>query len=192
MYSNTLISSQNNLICSGGMIYLMENQRVRLSKELLRRSLTELLFEKNIHKISVREICERAQINRTTFYKYYGSQYDLLTDMENQVLEEIAKVLKPHGVLAFSDEIYQEFSYDRPAASLARYYDNTIVMRGYSKSYGVPGWRLGYVAAPEHLAGVIDQMTTLQQYTFVCAAHPLQRAALSACNCDISARCSKG
>ena len=67
----------------------MENQRVRLSKELLKKSLTELLFEKSIHKISVREICERAQINRTTFYKYYGSQYDLLADMENQVLNEI-------------------------------------------------------------------------------------------------------
>jgi AcrR family transcriptional regulator len=69
----------------------MENQRVRLSKELLRKSLTELLFEKNIHKISIREICERAEINRTTFYKYYGSQYDLLADMENEVLTEIER-----------------------------------------------------------------------------------------------------
>jgi AcrR family transcriptional regulator len=73
----------------------MENQRVRLSKELLRKSLTELLFEKSIHKISVREICERAGINRTTFYKYYGSQYDLLTDMENQVMDEIEGYLTP-------------------------------------------------------------------------------------------------
>jgi AcrR family transcriptional regulator len=73
----------------------VENQRVRLTKEMLRKSLTELLFVKNIHKISVREICERAEINRTTFYKYYGSQYDLLTDMENQVLNEIEGYLTP-------------------------------------------------------------------------------------------------
>jgi hypothetical protein len=75
----------------------VENQRVRLSKELLRKSLTELLFKKSIHKISVREICERAEINRTTFYKYYGSQYDLLADMENEVLTEIEGYLSTSG-----------------------------------------------------------------------------------------------
>ncbi len=70
-----------------------ENQRTRLSKQLLRDSLTKLLYEKSIHKISVREICDRAQINRTTFYKYYGSQYDLLEDMENEVLSQIENYL---------------------------------------------------------------------------------------------------
>ncbi len=47
------------------------------------------MAEKNIHKISVREICDQAQINRTTFYKYYGSPYDLLIDIENVVLAQI-------------------------------------------------------------------------------------------------------
>ena len=68
---------------------MQENQRVRVSKQLLRTGLTDLLLEKSIHKISVREICDRAEINRTTFYKYYGSQYDLLADMENEVLTQI-------------------------------------------------------------------------------------------------------
>ena len=68
---------------------MSENQRVRLSKILLQTSLTELLAEKSIHKISVREICEHAQINRTTFYKYYANQYDLLKAMENEVLTQI-------------------------------------------------------------------------------------------------------
>lgn len=72
---------------------LKENQRVRLSKKMLKDSLIFLLSEKNIHKISVIEICEKAQINRTTFYKYYGSQYDLLKDMENDVLTEIDNYL---------------------------------------------------------------------------------------------------
>ena len=67
----------------------MENQRVRLSKTLLQNSLTQLLADKSIHKVSVREICDLAEINRTTFYKYYGSQYDLLKDMENKVLTQI-------------------------------------------------------------------------------------------------------
>ncbi len=72
---------------------MSENQRVRLSKQCLRESLIRLLKEKSIHKISVREICEEAQINRTTFYKYYGSQYALLSDMENEVLMLIDKYL---------------------------------------------------------------------------------------------------
>lgn len=71
----------------------MENQRVRLSKKLLKDSLIRLLYGTSIHKISVREICEGAQINRTTFYKYYGSQYDLLEDIENDVLTQISGCL---------------------------------------------------------------------------------------------------
>ena len=72
-----------------------ENQRVRLSKQLLKDSLIGLLNEKSIHTISVREICENAQINRTTFYKYYGSQYDLLECIENELLMEIDGCLDP-------------------------------------------------------------------------------------------------
>lgn len=70
-------------------VILKENQRVRLSKNLLRASLIRLLAQKSIHKISIREICQNAEINRTTFYKYYGSQYDLLKEMENEVLTQI-------------------------------------------------------------------------------------------------------
>ena len=64
----------------------MENQRVRITKKLLADSLIHLLGEKNIHKISVREICDDAGINRTTFYKHYKDQYDLLGEIENNVL----------------------------------------------------------------------------------------------------------
>jgi len=70
-----------------------DNQRVRLTKKLLKDSLIRLLQQSSIHRISVREICDRAEINRTTFYKYYGSQYDLLGDMENDVLLEIERYL---------------------------------------------------------------------------------------------------
>ena len=67
----------------------MENQRIRLSKNLLKGSLVKLLHEKSIHKISVREICDLAQVNRTTFYKYYGSPYDLLEGIEGEMLAQI-------------------------------------------------------------------------------------------------------
>jgi len=103
-------------------------------------------------------------------------------------LQAIAQVAREAGLLVLSDEIYRDFSYDGPAESIANYYENTLLLRGFSKTYGVPGWRLGYVAAPKALAGVIDAMTTLQQYTFVCAPHPFQVAALTALGCDTSAQ----
>ncbi len=75
---------------------MIENQRVRLTKQLLRESLIALLSEKSIHKVSVREVCDQAQINRTTFYKYYGSPYDLLIDIEDTVLDQIEDYLSCH------------------------------------------------------------------------------------------------
>jgi AcrR family transcriptional regulator len=71
----------------------MENQRVRLSKKMLKDSLIRLLREKDIQKITVREICDGAQINRTTFYKYYGSQHNLLEDIENDFFRELESSL---------------------------------------------------------------------------------------------------
>lgn len=67
----------------------MENQRVRLSKMMLKNALLRLLKIKAIEKISIYELCDEAQINRTTFYKYYGSQYDLLTEIENDLFSEL-------------------------------------------------------------------------------------------------------
>lgn len=72
---------------------MSENQRVRLSKQLLRQSMIKLLSEKSIHKISVREICDLAQVNRSTFYKHYGSQYDLFHDMEEEILSHVNRYL---------------------------------------------------------------------------------------------------
>lgn len=69
------------------------NQRVRLSKILLKHALTQMLQEQNIYQISIRDLCRRAGINRSTFYKYYGNQFDLLTEMEQDLLGEITAVL---------------------------------------------------------------------------------------------------
>lgn len=63
------------------------NQRIMLTKKLLKDSLIEMLQTQSIHHISIRELCEKAGINRSTFYKYYGSQFDLLEEMEKDLLE---------------------------------------------------------------------------------------------------------
>ncbi len=65
------------------------DQRVILTKRLLKDSLIKLLKEKSIFKITIRELCDIAGINRSTFYKYYDSQYDLLQEMENEILEQV-------------------------------------------------------------------------------------------------------
>ncbi len=95
-------------------------------------------------------------------------------------LKSIAEEASRNNLIVLSDEIYRDFSYDAPAESIAKYYENTIVMGGFSKSHGAPGWRLGYLALPKHMSSLFDKMATLQQYTMVCAPHPFQIAAMVA------------
>ena len=69
------------------------NQRVVLTKKLLKSSLIEMLQTQSIYRISIRELCENAGINRSTFYKYYGNQIDLLNEMEEDLLINIEETL---------------------------------------------------------------------------------------------------
>ncbi len=99
-----------------------------------------------------------------------------MTEAEVKAAVEIAR---KHDLLIISDEIYEPFLYDMPRGlpSAARYYDNTLVLRGFSKSHAMTGWRLGYAAGPQT---ILAQMTKLQQYTFVCAPSAFQIAAVTA------------
>lgn len=63
-----------------------ENQRVALTKRLLREAFIEMFKTTPIDKIHVRTLCEKAGVNRSTFYKYYDSPYDFLEEMENHML----------------------------------------------------------------------------------------------------------
>ncbi|QDT69511.1 Putative N-acetyl-LL-diaminopimelate aminotransferase [Planctomycetes bacterium MalM25] len=95
----------------------------------------------------------------------------------------LAELAAKHNIALLSDEIYSRFCYDTPLPSPAQWNDQAIVVDGFSKSYGVTGWRIGWVSGP---AAVIDKMAALQQYTFVCAPHPLQHAVLEAFDTDIT------
>lgn len=92
----------------------MENQRIRLSKTMLKSALLELLQKKPLGKISIREICETAQINRTTFYKHYGSQADLLDEIEREFLARVGNRLElvlssaPNAVAAVLKSLYEQ------------------------------------------------------------------------------------
>ncbi len=95
----------------------------------------------------------------------------------------IAELAAKHSIALLSDEIYREFCYDAPLVTPATWNDQTLVVDGFSKSYGVTGWRLGWMHGPSAL---IEKLTMLQQYTFVCAPHPLQWAALAALETDMT------
>ena len=68
-----------------------EDRRVQMTKRMLKNALIEMLKDRDIYHISIRDLCETADVNRTTFYKYYGSQFDLLSDMEADILEFVER-----------------------------------------------------------------------------------------------------
>ena len=98
-------------------------------------------------------------------------------------LEGLAKLATEHDIALISDEIYKSFCYDGPFLSPARWNDQTIVIDGFSKSHSMTGHRLGYMHGPR---AVMQQMIKLQQFTFVCAPHPVQWAGVVACDLDVT------
>ena len=75
-----------------------DNQRTRLSKKLFQNAVLELLEEKGgIEKISVRELCAKAQLNRSTFYAHYTEPREVLAEAEEEILEETAAHIKRIG-----------------------------------------------------------------------------------------------
>ena len=101
--------------------------------------------------------------------------------MEEQDLIEIAKVVEENDLMVISDEIYSELTYGNlnhiSIASINNMYERTVVINGFSKSYAMTGWRLGYALGP---APIIAQMTKLHQYEIMSAPTTAQYAAIEA------------
>lgn len=100
-------------------------------------------------------------------------------------LRSIAALAAKWGVVVLSDEVYDFFTYDAAHECMGRYSESALVLGGYSKTFGVPGWRIGYAAGPRE---VIGEMIKLQQYTFICAPSVLQHGVLGALGVDMGAR----
>lgn len=104
--------------------------------------------------------------------------------MTEAEVKSAADLARKHGIVLISDEIYEGLCYDRPTpcpVNLAPEY--TLLLRGFGKTHGVTGWRIGYAAGPERL---IHEMVKFQQFTYVCAPSPVQHAALVAMDTDVS------
>ncbi|MBN1588647.1 MAG: pyridoxal phosphate-dependent aminotransferase [Pirellulales bacterium] len=93
----------------------------------------------------------------------------------------LAELAAERNLVLLSDEIYRDFCYDGPFVSPAEFNPRTLVIDGFSKNYGMPGWRLGFAHGP---GAIIQEMIKLQQYSFVCAPHPLQWAGAAAMDLD--------
>ena len=100
-------------------------------------------------------------------------------------VKALAEIAAEKGIPVLTDEIYEKFCYDGACPSIANYYDRVLLLRGFSKSYAMTGWRLAYVAVNESLSDVLEQMIKIQQYTFVCAPTPFQKAAVAALDYDV-------
>ncbi len=96
-------------------------------------------------------------------------------------IEALARLAARRDVVLLSDEVYRAFCHDTPFASPARWNPDTIVVDGFSKAYGMTGWRLGFMHGP---AAIMQEIAKLQQFTFVCAPHPVQHAGVAALDVD--------
>ena len=75
-----------------------EDRRVRKTKRLLRQGLSQLMMQKKIKDISVRELAELVDINRGTFYIHYRDIYDMVAQIENEMYEDFKRILESHVV----------------------------------------------------------------------------------------------
>lgn len=69
-----------------------EGRRVKMTKMLLKQSLIELMREKSIHEISIKDICTGADINRSTFYRHYNTQYELYDEILDDITKDIGEI----------------------------------------------------------------------------------------------------
>ncbi len=101
--------------------------------------------------------------------------------MEREDLEAVAAVLRKTDVCVISDEIYSELTYGErqhvSIASIDGMWERTVVINGFSKSYSMTGWRMGYAAGP---SPIIAQMTKIHQFAIMSAPTTSQYAAVEA------------
>ena len=100
--------------------------------------------------------------------------------LEREDVEGIARLAAEHDLLVYADEIYDRLVYGTEHQSILSQPDmkeRTIYLAGFSKSYAMTGWRVGYACAP---AEIIEQMMKIHQYTVMCVPTAAQYAALEA------------
>lgn len=99
-------------------------------------------------------------------------------------VRDLALLAEKRGVTLVSDELYRSYCYDSPFHSPALHSEQVVVIDGFSKSHAMTGWRVGRIHGPQ---AIIDAVTMMQQYTFVCAPQAGQWAAIAALDSPMDA-----
>lgn len=128
-----------------------------------------------------REELEKRVSERTRVILVNSPQNPTGRVLSEQELETVAAFAGAHQLTVLSDEIYDSFVYDGEYHSISEKYERTVLLSGFSKSLGMPGWRIGYAIGPRE---ILDAMKTFQQFTYVCANTVAQKAALYAMDHD--------
>ncbi|MBR5900461.1 MAG: aminotransferase class I/II-fold pyridoxal phosphate-dependent enzyme [Clostridia bacterium] len=103
--------------------------------------------------------------------------------MEREYIQKIIPVILKHDLLVIADEIYAELTYGEEHCSIASFSElagRVVLISGFSKSFAMTGWRIGYVCAPSEITGA---MLKVHQYTAICAPIFSQYAALEGLLC---------
>jgi len=93
--------------------------------------------------------------------------------ISRQAVRAIAEIAADHDLWIISDEVYDHFVYEGEHNSFLPYLDNAIVVNSFSKTLGVPGWRIGYLVAHRK---IIDQLAKVGYYSLACPSTPIQYA----------------
>ena len=125
-------------------------------------------------------------IDKEVHYRYPVSStarsysYNSADNSWKDIREYVTKIVIEKDLFVVSDEIYSELTYQRKHATIAAIpgmKERTVLINGFSKSYAMTGWRLGYAAAPNL---ILKQMLKIHQYAIMCAPTTSQYAAVSA------------
>jgi aspartate aminotransferase/aminotransferase len=100
-----------------------------------------------------------------------------------EALKGVVRIARERELLVLSDDIYDNFVFDAPTCPcMGQLYEKTLTFGGFSKGWGMTGWRLGYAAGPRD---ILQQMITLQQYTFSSVNSFAQKAAIKALDFNV-------
>ena len=123
-----------------------ENRRSQMTRLLLRTALLELMQEKPFSQITIRELCEKADLNRTTFYLHYTDQLDLLEDIEQDIMDKTKEYMR---------NIHTDPRTVRQVAAFLEYIrKNDLVFRTLFCRQDSESFRRKFVEEMQHLIGV--------------------------------------
>ena len=170
--------------CSSTVKSILTNEKYKGSALLQKRFTVDFLTKKS--KVNEGEV-PQYYIEESHPAIIVPEEFELVQEsMSKEDLEAIAEVLRGTNIMVLSDEIYAELRYDSekhiPFSNFEGMKERTVVVSGFSKTFAMTGWRLGYALGPER---IIKLMTKIHQYGIMSAPTTAQFAAIEALkSCD--------